>query len=365
MPVGQRAGSGCEHAEPAEIPCRHRDHRRDRLTASSLRWPFWSIPNRATSASPFRPTASTSNGDRMARRADRFRPAGRTLSRHARGRAWRRQEHARRLHPRSRRPVGSISRRTAKTCNARRPTICANFLAALSARKLSAASVARKLSAVRQFYRFLYAEGHRPDDPAAVIEGPKRGRPLPKVLSVKEVDTLLGCARRIAEADARRRRAPARGAARVPSRSALRHRAAHFRTGRAAGVGVAPRRTHAGGARQGRPRTAGPAQRPGARHHARLSGADRAERQAGEIEMAVSVIRRKRPSDAPACGARTQGARGRGGDSAASGQPACAAPRLCQSPACKTAPICGSFRPCSVTPISQRRRSTRTFWKSD
>jgi integrase/recombinase XerD len=75
-----------------------------------------------------------------------------------------------------------------------------NFLADLSARKLSAASVARKLSAVRQFYRFLYAEGHRRDDPAAVIEGPKRGRPLPKVLSVSDVDTLLGCARNIADA---------------------------------------------------------------------------------------------------------------------------------------------------------------------
>ena len=39
-----------------------------------------------------------------------------------------------------------------------------------------AASVARRLSAIRQLYRFLYSEGHRGDDPAAVIEGPKRGR---------------------------------------------------------------------------------------------------------------------------------------------------------------------------------------------
>jgi integrase/recombinase XerD len=74
-----------------------------------------------------------------------------------------------------------------------------DFLAALSDRKLSAASVARKLSAVRQFYRFLYTEGHRRDDPAAVIEGPRRGRPLPKVLSVADVDKLLGSAREMAE----------------------------------------------------------------------------------------------------------------------------------------------------------------------
>ena len=48
--------------------------------------------------------------------------------------------------------------------------------------------MARRLSAIRQLYRFLYAEGRRGDDPAAVIEGPKRGRSLPKVLSVKQVD---------------------------------------------------------------------------------------------------------------------------------------------------------------------------------
>jgi len=69
------------------------------------------------------------------------------------------------------------------------------YLADLARRGLAAASVARKLSAIRQLYRFLYAEGHRGDDPAAVIEGPKRGRSLPKILSIKEVDRLLECAR--------------------------------------------------------------------------------------------------------------------------------------------------------------------------
>src|SRR5438067_2214420 len=64
-------------------------------------------------------------------------------------------------------------------------------LARLAKRQLATASVARRLSAIRQLYRFLYAEGHRGDDPAAVIEGPKRGRTLPKVLSIKEVDRLL------------------------------------------------------------------------------------------------------------------------------------------------------------------------------
>lgn len=69
------------------------------------------------------------------------------------------------------------------------------YLADLAARGFKSTSVARRLSAIRQLYRFLYAEGQRGDDPAAVIEGPKRGRALPKVLSMAEVDRLLETAR--------------------------------------------------------------------------------------------------------------------------------------------------------------------------
>ncbi|MGH6684557.1 MAG: site-specific tyrosine recombinase XerD [Pseudolabrys sp.] len=69
------------------------------------------------------------------------------------------------------------------------------FLASLAERGFKASSLARRLSAVRQLYRFLYAEGKRSDDPAAVLEGPKRGRTLPKVLSIAEVDNLLTRAR--------------------------------------------------------------------------------------------------------------------------------------------------------------------------
>lgn len=68
------------------------------------------------------------------------------------------------------------------------------YLAALAERGLAATSVARKLSSVRQFHRFLYAEGLRRDDPAAVLEGPRRGRPLPKILSIDEVTKLLDTA---------------------------------------------------------------------------------------------------------------------------------------------------------------------------
>ena len=69
------------------------------------------------------------------------------------------------------------------------------FLGNLAERGFKASSLARRLSAVRQLYRFLYAEGKRSDDPAAVLEGPKRGRALPKVLSIAEVDRLLSLAR--------------------------------------------------------------------------------------------------------------------------------------------------------------------------
>jgi integrase/recombinase XerD len=73
------------------------------------------------------------------------------------------------------------------------------YLAALAGRGFSAASVARRLSAIRQLFRFLYAEGHRADDPGAAIEGPRRGRPLPKVLTIADVDRLLAAARAGAE----------------------------------------------------------------------------------------------------------------------------------------------------------------------
>jgi integrase/recombinase XerD len=70
-----------------------------------------------------------------------------------------------------------------------------NYLGRLAKRGFTAATVARRLAAIRHLCRFLYAEGHRADDPAAVLEGPKRGRTIPKVLSIAEVDRLLAQAR--------------------------------------------------------------------------------------------------------------------------------------------------------------------------
>ncbi len=65
------------------------------------------------------------------------------------------------------------------------------YLTGLPARGLGAATQARKLSALRQFYRFLFAEGLRQDDPTTTLDAPRATQPLPKILSESQVDTLL------------------------------------------------------------------------------------------------------------------------------------------------------------------------------
>jgi integrase/recombinase XerD len=60
---------------------------------------------------------------------------------------------------------------------------------------LSAATVARRLSAIRQLHKHLFVEGLRGDDPTLALEGPRRRRPLPKVLGLAEVERLIEAAR--------------------------------------------------------------------------------------------------------------------------------------------------------------------------
>lgn len=66
----------------------------------------------------------------------------------------------------------------------------------LSDAGLAVSSRSRKLSAIRQFFRFLVAEEVISEDPARHVDGPRRERPLPKTLTVDEVDRLLDAARR-------------------------------------------------------------------------------------------------------------------------------------------------------------------------
>jgi integrase/recombinase XerD len=69
------------------------------------------------------------------------------------------------------------------------------YLRGLSEAGLAPASRARRLSAVRQFFKFLAAEGVITEDPALGLAGPKMARTLPKMLSVAEVDRLIETAR--------------------------------------------------------------------------------------------------------------------------------------------------------------------------
>src|SRR6185369_5883261 len=76
------------------------------------------------------------------------------------------------------------------------------YLASLDAQGLAASSAARRLSALRQFHKFLCADQVRPDDPTRIVASPRARRPLPNVLSVAEVDRLLATAEAEAGADA-------------------------------------------------------------------------------------------------------------------------------------------------------------------
>ena len=69
------------------------------------------------------------------------------------------------------------------------------FLVHRGAAGLKASSLARQLSSVRQFHKHLFLEGRRKDDPTMAIEGPRRSRPIPKVLGVGQVERLLTVAR--------------------------------------------------------------------------------------------------------------------------------------------------------------------------
>jgi integrase/recombinase XerD len=72
----------------------------------------------------------------------------------------------------------------------------ADFLMDLRERELAPASLARKRSAVRRFYKFLSAEEIVEENPAERLAGPRRERGLPKTLSVAEVERLIAAARR-------------------------------------------------------------------------------------------------------------------------------------------------------------------------
>lgn len=70
------------------------------------------------------------------------------------------------------------------------------YLQSLSGAGYKPATIARRLSALRQFHGFLYAEGFRGDDPTVTLQTPRKGTNLPKVLRVEDVDRLLAAVQR-------------------------------------------------------------------------------------------------------------------------------------------------------------------------
>lgn len=68
------------------------------------------------------------------------------------------------------------------------------YVAGMAARGLSPATARRRISALRQFYRFLLQENVRGDDPTSRLDPPKRARTLPKTLSLEEIERLIAAA---------------------------------------------------------------------------------------------------------------------------------------------------------------------------
>ena len=69
------------------------------------------------------------------------------------------------------------------------------FMAAQGKSGMAPATMARRLSTLRQFHRFLVAEGVRDDNPCRAVDSPRQGRTLPKILSEAEVERLIKTAR--------------------------------------------------------------------------------------------------------------------------------------------------------------------------
>ena len=90
--------------------------------------------------------------------------------------------------------AASAARSGCELKNAGREEVRAH-LTGLSSLALKPSSQARKLSALRGFYGFLYSEGVRRDDPCGAVEGPRLSRPLPKILSAEDALKLVNAAR--------------------------------------------------------------------------------------------------------------------------------------------------------------------------
>ncbi len=78
-----------------------------------------------------------------------------------------------------------------------------DYLADLEARGMARSSTARKLSAIKQFHLFLQGEGQASQNPATIVEGPKKQAVLPKIMNSGDVERLLSIAAAAAAAAAK------------------------------------------------------------------------------------------------------------------------------------------------------------------
>ena len=101
--------------------------------------------------------------------------------------------------------TGFLATKGKSAATAQREQVVA-YLSRIDAEGLAPSSAARRLSALRQFHRFLCADQIRPDDPTRIVASPRARRPLPHVLSVAEVDKLLTTAETEANAEASEQR---------------------------------------------------------------------------------------------------------------------------------------------------------------
>ena len=211
-----------------------------------------------------------------------------------------------------------------------------DYLADLDTRGFKSSSVARRLSAMRHLFRFLLNERVRSDDPAAILSGPKRGRGLPKVLSISDVDRLLTRAKALAE------EASASPQERLRAMRLYCLLEVLYATGlRVSELVALPLSASRSDARMIVVRGKGnkerlvplneASRRAMADYLAAMEALKNVENEkCGRLEMAVSFLRRERPSDTATFRARPEGTGGRRRPCAAAGLTARVAPRLRQ-----------------------------------
>src|SRR3954454_3609501 len=160
--------------------------------ACSTHWRISSIQNPGRSPSPFRPTSSSR--DRRYNLRMRTKPSDSKLINLFLDMLAAEQGAGDNTLQAYRRDLTDFSEflaRAGQTFSGADTQNMRDYLADLDTRGFKSSSVARRLSAMRHLFRFLLNERIRKDDPAAILSGPKRGRGLPKVLSISDVDCML------------------------------------------------------------------------------------------------------------------------------------------------------------------------------